>query len=127
MIHQAGVGCKPWLDRVLIKNMSDVASRTGLPARRMLSAMNGQHHDLVALRSKIDGVREPRQHCATSLVVNTVEHEGGRGDSVDEVFDRQAEFVPESGPARFVPCLHVARVVCGLGPKDNLPDCLLRQ
>jgi hypothetical protein len=26
-----------------------------------------------------------------------------------------------------VPCLHVARVVCGLGPKDNLPERHLRQ
>ena len=89
--------------------------------------MNGQHYELVALRSKVDGVREPRQHCTTSLAVNTAEHEGVRCDSADEVVDRQAEFVPESGPARFVPCLYFARVVCGLRPKDNLPCRQLRQ
>ena len=95
MIPQAVVGCKPWLDRALIGWRCRVAvSRTRLPARRMLSAMNGQHHDLVACRSKVDGVREPRQHAATSLAVDTVEHEGVRGDSVDEVLDCQAEFAP---------------------------------
>jgi hypothetical protein len=93
----------------------------------MLSAMNGQHYDLVAHRSKVDGVRKPRQHRAANLAVNTVEHEGVRCDSADEVVDRHAEFVPESGPARFVPCLYFARVVCGLRPKDNLPDRHLRQ
>lgn len=89
--------------------------------------MNGQHYELVALRSKVDGVREPRQHCTTSLAVNTAEHEGVRCDSADERFDRQAELVPESGAARFVLCLHFARVVCGLWPKDNLPGRHLRQ
>jgi len=61
--------------------------------------MNSHHHDLITCRSKVDGVGKPRQHAAADLAVDTVEHEGIRGDSVDEVFERQTEFVPESGPA----------------------------
>jgi hypothetical protein len=60
--------------------------------------MNSHHHDLITCWSKVDGVREPRQHAAAYLAVDTVEHEGIRGDSVDELFERHTEFVPESGP-----------------------------
>ena len=84
--------------------------------------MNGQHDNLVVRRPKVDGVREPRQHRTPNLAVHTVEHEGVRRESADKVVDRQAEFVPEAGAARLVPCLNFNGVVLGLWTKDNMPE-----
>jgi hypothetical protein len=92
-----------------------------------LPPVQGEHHNLVVGRPKVDGVGEPRHHRSTNLAVHAVEHEGVRRDSADECVELKREFVPEPGSSRLVPRLYFNCVVFGLWPKDNLRGRHLRE
>lgn len=63
----------------------------------MLATMDSEHDNFVVSGAEIDGIRESRQHRATSLGMDTPEQEGVVDKRCDESLDRLAELSPQAG------------------------------
>jgi hypothetical protein len=71
-------------------------SRSALPTRRVLSAVNREHDDRVVHRSEVDSVRESRQHRASNFVVDSRELERMGGNPFNYDVDSLGECSTET-------------------------------
>lgn len=81
--------------------------------------MHREHDDLVAVSSKVDGVRKSRQYRSTRLTIHSREQERVVNNAVNERSDFHGEAVTKVRAARLVPMPCFEDFVFSLWPKDN--------
>jgi hypothetical protein len=91
----------------------------GLPALRILPAMNGQNDDVFGRLAEIDRVGETGEHRSASVAVNLRKRRRSRSKPRDGVLESLRERAAKPRPAFVVPLTRDHRFDAGLGPEDN--------